>query len=212
MTTMTELSFAKSFLTTLDSYPSSLSADHVETPKNYPARPLFTLPKSTQPPLAKRKTGHNAPSEIIVRLKSFRNPPLDYTLSSQLPTTSILEIKESLSGLTNIPVKKIRLLFNKKPVAESSVINNLLTERDGVTSATLELSVVVLGSAAPLNVSSTSGAKSEESDTKPEKTQNMLDTEIFWLDLKEFLVKRLEDKHAGEKLWKVFRTAFEAEK
>lgn len=35
---MTELSFAKSFLTTLDSKPSKLTADHVEDAKSYPAR------------------------------------------------------------------------------------------------------------------------------------------------------------------------------
>jgi hypothetical protein len=36
--TMTELSFAKSFLTTLDSRPNKISAEHVEDPKTYPAR------------------------------------------------------------------------------------------------------------------------------------------------------------------------------
>jgi len=35
---MTELAFAKSFLQTLDSKPTKLSADHVEDPKSYPAR------------------------------------------------------------------------------------------------------------------------------------------------------------------------------
>jgi hypothetical protein len=35
---MTELSFAKSFLTTLDAKPSKISAEHVEDPKTYPAR------------------------------------------------------------------------------------------------------------------------------------------------------------------------------
>jgi len=35
---MTELSFAKSFLATLDSRPTRLSADHVEDPRSYPAR------------------------------------------------------------------------------------------------------------------------------------------------------------------------------
>ena len=35
---MTELAFAKSFLQTLDSKPTKLSADHLEDPKSYPAR------------------------------------------------------------------------------------------------------------------------------------------------------------------------------
>lgn len=56
---MSETAFAKSFLAALDSRPQKLSADHVEDPKNYPARPpvslnaiLFTSPspftKTTQ--------------------------------------------------------------------------------------------------------------------------------------------------------------------
>lgn len=35
---MTEVSFAKSFLTALDSKPAKLPADYVEDPRNYPAR------------------------------------------------------------------------------------------------------------------------------------------------------------------------------
>jgi len=42
--TMTELSFAKSFLQTLDARPSKLSPTHVEDPKTYPARGAVRLP------------------------------------------------------------------------------------------------------------------------------------------------------------------------
>lgn len=35
---MTELSFAKSFIQTLESRPSKITADHVEDPRNYPSR------------------------------------------------------------------------------------------------------------------------------------------------------------------------------
>lgn len=35
---MTEVSFAKSFLTMLDSRPIKLSGEHVEDPRSYPAR------------------------------------------------------------------------------------------------------------------------------------------------------------------------------
>lgn len=43
---MTELSFAKTFLTTLDSKPTKLSEDHVEDPKNYPGRGAVRLSQS----------------------------------------------------------------------------------------------------------------------------------------------------------------------
>jgi len=35
---MTEVSFARSFLSTLDARPIKISADHVEDPRTYPAR------------------------------------------------------------------------------------------------------------------------------------------------------------------------------
>lgn len=44
----TELAFAKSFLSLLDSKPTKLTADHVEDPRNYPAStpvgPLLFFP------------------------------------------------------------------------------------------------------------------------------------------------------------------------
>lgn len=46
---MTEVTFAKSFLTALDSRPQKLSADHVEDPKSYPARPPVRRPTSRRP-------------------------------------------------------------------------------------------------------------------------------------------------------------------
>lgn len=46
---MTEVSFAKSFLSALDSRPQKLSPDHVEDPKSYPARPPVRLSSLTGP-------------------------------------------------------------------------------------------------------------------------------------------------------------------
>lgn len=50
---MTELAFAKSFLSSLDTKPTKISADHVEDPRSYPARsavcPRPSLPPSNRP-------------------------------------------------------------------------------------------------------------------------------------------------------------------
>ena len=35
---MTEVSFARQFLSSLDSKPNKISADHVEDPRSYPSR------------------------------------------------------------------------------------------------------------------------------------------------------------------------------
>jgi hypothetical protein len=41
---MTEVAFAQAFLATLDKRPARLTADHVEDPKTYPARPAVSCP------------------------------------------------------------------------------------------------------------------------------------------------------------------------
>lgn len=46
---MAEVSFAQTFLTTLDSRPIKLPADHVEDPRNYPARQPVRSPHPLTP-------------------------------------------------------------------------------------------------------------------------------------------------------------------
>ncbi len=79
-------------------------------------------------------------------LKSIRNPPLDVTLPAQALSTSILSLKTSLSSQTPIPVAKIKLLHNKKPVPDSKILKDLASDGD----SKVEFSVMVIGGAASL--------------------------------------------------------------
>ncbi|KAF3361258.1 hypothetical protein VdG1_00867 [Verticillium dahliae VDG1] len=75
---MAEVVFARQFLSTLDSKPIKLSADHVEDPKNFPARPPYVLPK--MPKAFSKPAAPLAPGQersVTVVLKSLRNPPID---------------------------------------------------------------------------------------------------------------------------------------
>ncbi|KAL2066657.1 hypothetical protein VTL71DRAFT_2729 [Oculimacula yallundae] len=202
---MTELSFAKSFLTTLDSRPSKVPADHVEDAKHYPAHSAYILPKMPRP-LAKRvKLTPGAERSISVTLKSLRNPPLDITLPGQALSTSILALKETLSAQTSIPVPKIRLLFQKKPAQDSKVLKDLVGEEE----QKVEFAVMVIGGAASL--------KKESEEVEPKVAQmgegkEALKTEEFWVDLKGFLTQRLKGEAEGERVWNVFRKAVEGTK
>ncbi|CZT11856.1 hypothetical protein WAI453_003150 [Rhynchosporium graminicola] len=200
---MTELSFAKSFLTTLDSRPTKITADHVEDAKSYPAHSAYILPKMPKPLAKRQKLTPGAERSISVNMKSLRNPPLDITLSSLPLSTSILALKESLSTKTSIPVPRIRLLFNKKPAPDSKVLKDLVEDED--TNA--EFSVMVIGGAAALK-------RTESEEVEPKVAQmgegkEELKTEEFWNDLKGFLTQRLKDEAEGEKIWGVFRKAVE---
>ncbi|KAH6717655.1 cell-cycle control medial ring component-domain-containing protein [Leptodontidium sp. MPI-SDFR-AT-0119] len=203
---MTELSFAKSFLTTLDSRPTKVTADHVEDAKSYPAHSAYILPKMPRPLAKKVKLTPGAERSLSITLKSLRNPPLDVTLPAQALSTSILTLKETLSAQTSIPVAKIRLLFNKKPAPDSKVLKDLVGEND--TKA--EFSVMVIGGAAALK-------RTESEEVEPKvahmgEGKEALKTEEFWTDLKGFLTQRLKDEAEGERVWGVFKKAVESKK
>jgi hypothetical protein len=117
--------------------------------------------------------------------------------------TSILALKEILSSQASIPVKALRILHSKKPVPDSKVLKDILgAEHKG----TVELGVMVIGGAAAVQ-------RKEEAVDKMDAEvgighgEEVLKTEEFWADLRGFLMQRLKDEVAGDRLVKVFRNA-----
>ncbi|KAL1854889.1 hypothetical protein Daus18300_011307 [Diaporthe australafricana] len=212
---MTEVIFARSFLTALDSRPQKLSADHVEDPKGYPARPPYILPRMPKPMSKAVSLAPGQERSITVRIKSLRNPPLDIRLSSQPLNTSILDVKTSVSSETTIPVDKIKVLHKKKPVPDSKVLKDLLGEDE----ASVEFSVMVLGGAA---AAAPSGPKAEEDPaaaaadaaTTAQGTSGeaVLQTDAFWTDLRGFLSQRIRDEKITEELFAKFISSWESER
>ncbi|KKY37331.1 hypothetical protein UCDDA912_g02676 [Diaporthe ampelina] len=208
---MTEVTFAKSFLTALDSRPQKLSADHVEDPKSYPARPPYILPRMPRPMSKAVSLAPGQERSIAVRIKSLRNPPLDIRLSSQPLNTSILEVKTSVSSETTIPVDKIKVLHKKKPVADSKVLKDLLGEDE----TSVEFSVMVLGGAAaaappapkPEEDPAAADAASTAQGTSGEAA---LQTDAFWTDLRGFLSQRIRDEKITEELFGKFLSSWES--
>ncbi|KAG9241307.1 cell-cycle control medial ring component-domain-containing protein [Calycina marina] len=202
---MTELTFARQFLQTLDSKPAKLSPDHVEDPRNYPARGAYILPKQPDAFKKKSKPIHGAEKSYTITLKSLRNPPLDITLSSQAPNTSILSLKTAIEAQTSIPLSALRILHKKKPVGDSKVLKDLVGEEE-----VIDFSVMVIGGAAVLK-------KSTEEFEVPgaaqgESGHSLLAKGKFWEDLKGFLVQGLRDEGEGEKVYGMFRKAYENSK
>ncbi|KAI1104404.1 cell-cycle control medial ring component-domain-containing protein [Jackrogersella minutella] len=202
---MTEVSFAKSFLTLLDSRTVKLSPDHVEDPKTYPARGAYILPKMPKA-MNKRKHTAVAPGQersLTVVVKSLRNPPLDIRLTSQTPNTSLLDIKTSVSKDSGIPVEKMKLLYKKKPSPDSKVLKDLVGEDE----TNVEFSVMVMGGAAsikntPANAEAAQGQSGGE----------VLETKEFWDDLKGFLLQRIRDEKTAGELADTFQAVWKAKK
>ncbi|SPO05744.1 uncharacterized protein DNG_08431 [Cephalotrichum gorgonifer] len=199
---MTEVSFAKAFVSALDSRPLKLSADHVEDPRSFPAgRPAHILPKMPKPMSKPQATSSQPAKALTVTFKSLRNPPLDISIPPQDLSTSMHALKSSLESASGIPSAKLRLLYKKKPVPDSKVLKELLTEEEIAAGLdNLELAVMVMGGA---NVKPPVSAE-------PEK--KVAETEAFWGDLRGFLLQRVKDEKEGGELYDLFRASWEASK
>ncbi|MCJ1382728.1 hypothetical protein MMC17_005841 [Xylographa soralifera] len=223
---MTELSFAKSFLSTLDSRPVKLPSDHAFDPKTFEPNGPYTLSRMPHP--MRRTSKPSAPGAapaLTVSLKSLRNPPLDISLSNKPLTTSVLELKQAVAE--NIGVSgtdKIRLLYKKKPCADSKTVKDLIGDE---MLKDVEFSVMVMGGMAAGGEAAPEAEKNPGSaadgDTKMEDVPMaqgpsgvvvldaqgpsgapLLGTQQFWQDLDAFLVQRIGDKDVASEALALF--------
>lgn len=209
---MTELTFAKSFLSTLDSRPIKLPSDHIADPKTFSPKGPYTLPRMPQPMTKRPDHPSRTPSTattnpgafptLTIALKSLRNPPIDLRLPDQSPTTSIHDLKvavaEQLGGGKG--TDKIRVLYQKKPCADSKTIAEVVGEE---TKGDVEFAVMVIGwtassvpevtEAVAVGVGADAGG-SEEPVARGVSGEAVMGTDEFWDDLKGWLLQRVGDE------------------
>jgi hypothetical protein len=167
----------------------------------------YILPKQAKPLEKKIKLAPGAERSLTVSLKSLRNPPLDITLKAQPPTTSILDLKSAIHEQTSIPVNKLRVLHNKKPVTDSKVLKDLVKEDE----SSIEFSVMVIGGAPKKGDEEVIPDAGVGKVAQGESGLETLKNEEFWSDLKGFLTQRLRDEAQGEKVYGLFRGAWDAQ-
>lgn len=164
---MTEVSFAKSFLTSLDNKPTKYQPDHIFDPATFGLRVPYVLPKlptPQHPPPPKpqndlSKVATPAPgaepatastNTINVVLKSSKNPNMTYSIPSAPPSTTIASLRQQvqdyLGGADVVAsIDKIKILHSKKPVpASKQTIGDVIGM---TTTKDLELGVMVMGGA-----------------------------------------------------------------
>jgi hypothetical protein len=169
-------------------------------------------------PMSKRvRLAPGQERSVTVRVRSLRNPPLDVRLSSQPLSTSLLDVKASVSAETGVPVDKIKLLHSKKPVPDSKILRDLVPEGE----SSLELSAMILGGAAAmanLAVGKAAGAANAGAATAPNTTaqglsgEAVLQTDQFWSDLRGFLLQRIRDEKITEELFAQFLSSWESKR
>ncbi|OSS45306.1 hypothetical protein B5807_10333 [Epicoccum nigrum] len=227
---MSELAFCKTFLGAIDSRPIKLSSDYVSDARTYPATGVPILPRLPQghPQRPAPKTASNATSTITITLKPMKPTTPTLPLSSIDPAkTSVYDLKSSYASSTSIPAAKIKILYKKKPVTDSKLVSEIIGADAG---AEVEFGVMVMGGATA-GVASPSAESPAESPAAvaPSESEKglagtgaaaavgpsgkeLVATEEFWGDLKNFVFQRIKDEQEGERLVGVFKKAWEADR
>ncbi|KAH6610238.1 hypothetical protein Trco_000258 [Trichoderma cornu-damae] len=214
---MAEVAFAKTFLTSLDSRPVKLSPDHIEDPKTFPPRPPYILSRMPTPMSKLTSLSRPPPGQepsISVSLKSLRNPPLDIAIPALPLSTSVLDVKAAVQAQTRIPIDKLKLLLNRRPVADSKVLKELLASE---SDKAIDFSVMVLGGAAAVPPEEKPADEAAETDTPVSTAQAdaatveaELESDAFWADVKGFLQQRLRAQDKADELSSLFRSSWQA--
>jgi hypothetical protein len=110
-----------------------------------------------------------------------------------------------------LPIEKIKVLLNKKPVADSKVLKELVSGEEDV----VEFSVMVLGGGVvkPQTGASTPTPMSPPAEHGPVAQgvsgEDVVKTQEFWSDLEGFLQQRVRDEQVATQLMGVFKGAWE---
>ncbi|KAL9126127.1 MAG: hypothetical protein Q9217_004771 [Psora testacea] len=219
---MTELTFAKQFLSTLDARPIKLQADHVSNPKTLEIHAPYTLPRMPNPmkkPSAASSTAQVTPTSVTITLRSSRNPPLELKLQDMdVGTTSVLELKERVANQLGMAgIGKIKVLWERKPVSDAKTVKEVVGEQEA-GKGDVEFGVMVMGYTAPASVPAVEApieAAEDRMDVDGASAAaegtggcEKLGGEEFWEDLKGFLQQRLKDEELAGDTLGVFRNAW----
>lgn len=155
---MSEVTFAKSFLATIDKRAIKLPADHVSDPRQYPNQsPVcasavsrgslgsdelqYILPKQTHP--FPRKTGPTSTQQAQAKTINATLKPMKAGETVTIPNvaldSTIYDIKSQYAAKISIPQDKIKVLLNKKPAADLKTLKDLGVDND------VELSIMIMG-------------------------------------------------------------------
>ncbi|KAJ5706593.1 hypothetical protein N7488_006394 [Penicillium malachiteum] len=225
---MSELSFAKSFLSALDSRPIKLRADHVFDPEQIGLRVPYTLPRlqAPHPEMPKKARAAQAPGSsksITVNVKSARNPALEFCLPNvPLSTTSVQDLKDAVKQRVTdvqgnpVALDKIKILYRRKPVpGTGKTVAEILSDEPEmlIGGKEVEFGVMIIGGAKTIDIEEAQPA-TEPRDVSPPKPAvgpsgaEVVQTDAFWNDLQGYLEQRLKDDQEAKRLRELFKSAW----
>ena len=154
--------------------------------------------------------------------KEHPTVPLSSIIAS---TTSVYDLKAAYASCTDISANKIKILYKKKPVPDSKTVGEVVGSDAG---SEVEFGIMVLGGAVVSSASASQSsmqsppvaASKEDEDALHDQAAasaaqgpsgREVVNEDFWSDLKGFVVQRIRDEKEGERLVRVFKSAWEKE-
>lgn len=175
------------------------------------------------PKKVKQTQAPGSSKSITVRVKSARNPALEFSLANApLSTTTVQDLRDAVrSRVTDaqgnqVALDKIKILYRRKPVSGTgkTVAEVLADEPDMLAGGKeVEFGVMIIGGAKTIDSASQPEA-AEERDVSPPKPavgpsgEDILRTEAFWNDLQGYLEQRLKDEHEAKRLRGLFKDAW----
>ena len=217
--TMTELSFAKTFLSSLDSRPLKLQPDYTANPKTVELNGPYTLPKMPTPfkrsiPPGLVDEAAQKPSVLSVTLKSSRNPVLSLNLPGTELGATVLDLKQRVAAELKLEgTEKIRVLYNKKPAGDVKTLKELIGDETLQAGQEIELGVMVMGykeaDVAKTEDTTMRDADGETSVAQGPSGEEVLGAEEFWADLRGFLLQRIRDEGKAGEVFETFRESWE---
>lgn len=159
---------------------------------------------------------------ITVRIKSARNPALEFSLvNAPLSTTTVQDLRDAVRSRVadaqgnQVALDKIKILYRRKPVSGTgkTVAEVLADEPDILVGGKeVEFGVMIIGGAKTIDAAA-QPEPAEQRDVSPPKPavgpsgEEVLKTEVFWDDLQGYLEQRLKDEHEAKRLRALFKDA-----
>ena len=174
------------------------------------------MPKKVKPTAAPGSS-----KSITIRLKSGRNPALEFTVpNAPLSTTSVEDLKDAVRGRVadaqdnKVSLEKIKILYKRKPVTGKTISELLADEPEMLTGGKeVEVGVMIMGGAKVVDEATGSGETDNQATAAPKPAvgpsgEDVLETDAFWDDLHGFLMQRVKDVEEAQKLRTLFKNAW----
>lgn len=179
------------------------------------------------PKKVKKSQAPGSSKSINLRIKSARNPALEFTIpNAPLSTTTVQDLRDAVRGRVAgaqgnpVPLDKIKVLYHRKPVSGTgkTIAEVLVDEPEMLAGGKeVEFGVMIIGGAKAVEAAESESHEGEQArDESPPKAAvgpsgaELLKTEAFWDDLQGYLQQRLKDQEEAGRLRGLFKDAWQS--